>query len=175
MCPATSESKDIRIYKCVEFPLRWQLHKILMRDVSAVGTNIFRYKEKFWMLTNVDSSTLGDHGSELHIFYADTFDSNEWIAHPNNPVVFDSTKARNAGLIIDGDEIYRIFQVQGFHVCGASMGISKIVELNTHSYREDVICEIPPKFFSKLKGAHTLSYDKGVLLIDFVKYESYKN
>ena len=43
MCPETHKKKEIRIYKCLEFPNKWEFHKTLMRDVSAVDTNIFEY------------------------------------------------------------------------------------------------------------------------------------
>lgn len=174
MCPETHQSKDIRIYKCVEFPLAWELHKILMKDVAAVDTNIFEHDGKFWMLTNIDSSSWGDYSSELHIFYSDAFDSSQWIAHPGNPVVFDSRTARNGGLILDGEDIYRVFQIQGFDTYGAAMGVAKVIELNCSDYREEIICEIPPKFFSRLRGTHTLSYGAGILAIDFVKSRSNK-
>ena len=45
MCPETHEAKDIRLYKCVDFPLKWKFAKTLIKNVSAVDTNIF-YKDK---------------------------------------------------------------------------------------------------------------------------------
>ena len=99
MCPETSKNNDIRIYKCVEFPLSWKLHKILIKNIDACDTNIFFHQKKWWIMTNVDSSNIGDHNSELHIYYSDSLDSQEWIPHPANPIIFDSNKARNGGLL----------------------------------------------------------------------------
>lgn len=171
MCPEAHQSKDIRLYRCTDFPLRWQLHKIILKDVSAVDTSIFKYGDKYWMLTNMDSSDLGDFNSELHLFYAESFDSIEWVAHQANPVIFDSQRARNGGLILDGDEIYRVFQVQGFDMYGAKMGIARVAELSAETYREDVMCEIPPRFTDQIRGTHTFSFDSGVVVLDFVKYD----
>ena len=39
MIPESHQSKDIRIYKCTKFPLKWKLHGILMKNVSAVFTD----------------------------------------------------------------------------------------------------------------------------------------
>ena len=75
MCPETKENNDIRVYKCVNFPLQWELHKILFSDVKAVDTTIFKYNQKYWLLSNIDSTSLGNCGSELHLFYADSFES----------------------------------------------------------------------------------------------------
>jgi hypothetical protein len=174
MCPETAEAGDIRIYKCVDFPLKWQLHRVLKSGVNAVDTSIFKYGEKWWMLTNIDSSASGDNGSELHVFYADTYDTHDWKAHPLNPVLFDSQRARNGGLLLDGSDIYRIFQVHGFDLYGESMGIARITELTTETYSEEVECQIPAKFMGQLKGTHTFSYNAGLLAIDLVRVERRK-
>ena len=57
---------------------------------------------------------------------------------------------------------------------GESMGVSKIVELTTSSYKEEIVFKIPAKFMKNIKGAHTLSFDSGVLCFDFVKVEDYR-
>ena len=103
LCPETHDSNDIRLYKCTEFPMKWEFDRILIKNVSAADSNIFYHENKWWLMTNIDSSDLGvkldyhEHDSELHIFYADSLDSNNWISHPKNPVIFDSNRARNAG------------------------------------------------------------------------------
>ena len=70
MCPESSENKDIRIYQCLEFPLRWKLKKIAMEKISAADTMIFPKDGKWWMFTNIDAVGIGDHCSELFIFSA---------------------------------------------------------------------------------------------------------
>src|SRR5581483_6313837 len=35
MCPESSAVREIRVYKCVEFPLRWKLESTIMKGVSA--------------------------------------------------------------------------------------------------------------------------------------------
>ena len=92
MCPETSEMKDIRLYRCLDFPLKWELEKTLIKDVSAVDSNIFEFNEKWWMLTNIDSSNSGEHCSELHLFYSSDLRAN-WKPHPLNPIIFDSKTA----------------------------------------------------------------------------------
>ena len=41
MCPETYQANEIRLYRCVDFPLKWELHKTLKTNVSAADTNIF--------------------------------------------------------------------------------------------------------------------------------------
>ncbi|WP_105618966.1 glucosamine inositolphosphorylceramide transferase family protein [Vallitalea okinawensis] len=173
MCPASHQINDIRIYKCDDFPLKWSLHKILIKDIDTMNTSIFELDGKWWMLTNVDSTNSGDYNSELHIFYSDSFESDKWIPHPKNPIIFDSTRSKNSGLIIDNEGIFRIFQVQSFYNESRSMGIAQILKINNEEYVEKVYAEIPPKFLPKIKGTHTFSYDNsGLVSLDFVKSEN---
>jgi len=174
MCPETSEIREIRLYKCTEFPLRWSFHKTLIKDISAADTNIFFFKDRWWLLTNIDSSEIGDHNSELHVFCSDAFDSDAWMPHAKNPVVFDSERARNGGFFRDSEKLFRVFQRQGYDVYGESMGIAQINDLGMETYGEEVVSRIDPRFAPKLIGTHSFSYYKGLLAIDFLKVEKVK-
>jgi hypothetical protein len=170
MCPETHQIGEIRLYKCIEFPLRWVFYKTIMKDVSASDTNIFYLNNKWWMLTNIDTGNLGDHCSELHLFFSDNFDNN-WTSHPLNPIIFSPLKARNGGLLIKNNEFFRVFQVQGFDNYGESMSVAKIVEISEYNYKEEVIFDITPAFFKNLKGAHTFSNYANLNTIDYSKIE----
>lgn len=171
MIPESHEAGQIRLYECIDFPLKWCLRRVLMDNVIAVDSSIFQYEDKWWLLTNLDSSNMNEFSSELHLFYSDSFDSSEWKAHSFNPVLFNSNSARNGGLMISNDEVLRVFQRQDFGFYGRSIGISKIVEVSATTYKEQHICDIGPHFFPKLQGTHHLSYVSGILALDFVKSE----
>ena len=166
MCPESSAAKDIRLYKCKDFPLEWELEKILVNDIQAVDSNIFRLDNKWWMLTNVDSSETGELCSELHLFFSHDLKSNNWKSHPMNPVIFDSKCARNGGMIFENEKLYRVFQVQGWDNYGESFGISKILKINEHEYLEEQVFEFPFKLLKKAKGTHTLNSKNGIIVSD---------
>ena len=170
MIPESAQAKDIRIYKCIEFPLKWKLHKILMSNISAADTNIIKYNNKYWMFTNIDSSSMNDHSSEMHIFYSDELITTNWKPHRNNPVIFDSKKARNGGMIFSKDnELFRVFQKQEFDTYGSSIGIARIKVLTQNQYEEEILINIAPKFFKDIKRTHSFSYNADVISIDFVR------
>lgn len=171
MCPESEQAREIRLYKCVEFPLTWKLHRVLVSDVAAVDSSIVHHGGRWWMLTNIDSAEIGDYRSELHLFHADDFDSYDWHPHPANPVIFDSSRARNGGMFLAGGNLYRVFQVQGFDVYGESMGVALVRELSTDNYVEEVVSSIRPTFFPGIEGTHTLSFNGQVLALDFVRRE----
>ena len=54
--------------------------------------------------------------------------------HKKNPVIFDPFFARNAGLIIEDNNFYRVYQKPGFN--RYSLGVAKIEELNEDNYKE---------------------------------------
>lgn len=168
MCPETHEKRDIRVYRCVEFPLKWELHKILINDVSAADTNIFWHDDKWWLMTNLSTSHIDDHSSELHIFHSLSPFSDDWIPHSRNPVVFDPLKARNGGLIRDETGIYRVYQRQGFDFYGEALGVSKISKLEPNDYSETPLFEVEAQFFQGAKGAHTYNFTEGLLVFDYV-------
>lgn len=169
MCPGTQQSKDIRLYKCIDFPLNWEFEKILINDVSATDTNIFYQDGKWRLLTNICSSDLGDHNSELHIFSSNDLLSDNWDPHPENPVIFDPLLARNGGLLFDKDNVFRVFQRHGWNFYGEEFGVSKITELTDYSYNEEIQFITEPNFFKGIKGTHTFSYKNGLIAIDFVE------
>jgi len=175
MCPETSANNDIRLYKSTNFPHEWRLHKSLIQNVSAADTNIFLYEDRWWLFTNIDSSDIGDHCSELHIFYSDQFDSINWMPHSKNPVISTSQQSRNAGVINSTDGLFRSFQIQDFNFYGKSIGISKILLLTPDDYQEKIIHAIEPTFIKNIKGTHHLSYKYDVAAIDFYRYENIKN
>ena len=175
LCPETHDSNDIRLYKCTEFPMKWEFDRILIKNISAADSNIFYHENKWWLMTNIDSSDLGvkldyhEHDSELHIFYADSLDSNNWISHPKNPVIFDSNQARNAGKINSKDgKLYRVFQEQSFDMYGKKFGVAKILELNTENYKEEILFKVPPNFYNDILGTHHYSFDNNLIALDYL-------
>ncbi len=172
MCPETNEINEIRLYKCVEFPLKWTFEKVLMENISAVDTCIFCYKEKWWLISNIDYSTAGQNSSQLHIFHASTPLSDEWIPHVHNPVIFDPSKARNGGFIQNQSKYYRVYQRQAFNIYGGSFGVAQITELDEENYLEESLFEVEPHFFPKITRTHTFNYSDGLLVLDYAKEEN---
>ena len=126
-------------------------------------------------MTNIDSSNIGDHGSELHIFSSETLLNDIWESHPLNPVIFDSQKARNGGLLFEDGDVFRVFQIQGWDMYGQGFGVSKIKKLNSSEYEEEDEFRVSSKFFKSALGTHTYSYDNGLMVIDFCRIQKYKN
>jgi hypothetical protein len=168
MCPESSANRDIRIYKCLDFPLRWRLEKVAMNDIAAADTMIFERNGKWWMLTNTDPIGEGDYCTELSIFHSDSPLGESWTPHPLNPVFVDAGRARNAGLLRDGASSFRVSQGQGFELYGKRTLINEIIELTESNYVENTIAVIEPEFAADAVGTHHLHSNGEYTVFDFV-------
>lgn len=168
MVPETYEANAIRLYKCVDFPMKWEYQKDVMANVKAVDTMIFEYEGKWWLFTNA----YDDDAATLLAFYSDNPLSGVWTAHEQNPLIFDSNKARNGGILSNGAEIIRSRQKQDFNMYGASLTLAKITNLTSSTFREEEIGKILPEFFPKLKGCHHIHSNEKYTVYDFVRTET---
>lgn len=166
MCPECFESGQIRIYRCTGFPLKWELAAVVMEGVSAVDTVLFEKAGKWWMLTSFDESGAGDPSSELYVFSSDSPLGTSWTPHPQNPIRIDAHGGRNAGLIIDGEKIFRLAQRQGFDQYGQGLLVFEIKTISESTYVEQLVSEIDPAFRKGLRGTHHLSCDGETTVID---------
>ena len=172
MCPETKEKNEIRIYKCDRFPDQWSYFKTLIKNINAVDTVIFEKNNIWWMLTNTDKNNL-EFSSELSIYYSINGPLTEnWVTHKKNPIIVDANKARNAGLIFDGKNHFRLNQKIGFNNYGTGFEINIIDEINDRDYKE-TLCEIvSPKLLKGYKGTHHLSSIDTFSVIDVKKFSN---
>ena len=172
MVPESSKNSDIRLYKCLQFPYKWQLEKVLMNNVSAADTMLIKQQDTWFMLTNICSAGLGDHNSELHIYYSESLKSNQWkpIAS-GNPVIFDSLKARNGGLFFQNETIYRVNQVHEKSQYGKCFNINKVVKISKNEYLEKNISTIRPDFKDKIISTHHYSANTSIAAVDIARFQ----
>jgi hypothetical protein len=137
MVPECHKVKQIRLYESILFPLEWKLSEILIDNVEAVDSFLFKKNRKFWLLTNICSAGLKDFSSELHIFSSKKLIKGKWTKHKNNPVINDGVIGRSGGVIFDKQKIYRISQTHNFLNYGDSLRINLIKKINDNEYIEE--------------------------------------
>ena len=166
MCPESHGSGQIRIYRCNDFPLHWQLHSVAMEAVAAVDTMIFPAHGVWWLMSSIHP--LGDTETypELHIFSAPDPLSGRWVPHEQNPVVVDPEFARNAGLLRDGGKLYRVSQARSFSTYGAWATVSEVKTLSLTTYEENLVSQLKPGFDSRASGLHHLQSCKDFTVWD---------
>jgi len=171
MCPDTSSISEIRLYECVNFPLKWKFYKTIKKNINSVDNIIFKSKGLWWLFTNVDQSKTGDFSHDLSIFYSKKSPlTNRWKSHSLNPIKINSLESRNAGFLFENKKMIRISQVQGFDNYGENINFHLIKTLTTTKYKEQLIKN---KNFIKIKknlnnvDIHHFSKIKNDVLVDF--------
>jgi len=167
MVPETVEAQSIRLYKCLEFPMKWTYQKDVMSHTSAVDTMIFELDGRWWLLTNMAENQYRDHCCRLMAYHSNAPLSGEWTPHQANPLVFDSAIARNGGILNLQNAPIRVRQKQGFDAYGVAMTLAKINEITESSYNEEQITEITPDFFPRIKGCHHMHSNDEYTVYDY--------
>jgi hypothetical protein len=168
MCPETAAAGEIRVYRCRSLPLEWELAAVPMKAVSAADSMLFEANGRWWMLTNLDSSRIGDRCAELHLFHSDSPLSADWTAHPMNPLIVDSGRARNGGLILDRGRIFRVAQVHGgADRYGVGAQVFEIIRIDEKNYEERLVCALTPDFAPGVNGVHHMHADGRFTAWDF--------
>ena len=165
MIHGDATNKTIEVYKCIEFPYKWEFHKKLMEGINAVDVTLFYYQDKWWLFAGVADES-ATSWNELFLYYADNPLSDRWIPHPQNPVVSDVRKARPAGRIFEHDKnILRPGQ-NGSKGYGYGVSFNQIIVLNETEYKEREVESIQPTWDRKIKGVHTFNHANRLTLID---------
>lgn len=167
MCPETSTANDIRVYRCDQFPMQWTLEKVIKPNFYAADTMLFEHGDRWWMFTNTDEAGIDEFCSELNIFWSDSPLSTDWTPHRQNPVIVDSQRARNGGLLSDSGELYRVGQEQGFATYGAACRIHRIKTLTPELYEEEEIARVSPEFDDGAHGGHHLHSNGTTTVFDY--------
>lgn len=157
MIPETGSNKDIQLYKCTNFPFEWELEKVLMHDVIAVDTTVYKKNNLYWMFTNLKVHKGMSSNVELFLFYSKELVSDQWTPHPLNPIVTDVKKSRPAGqLFVDGNKLIRPSQNCSHHY-GFGMNLNRITKLDSTNFEEQIEYSISPKWVKDVLCTHTFN------------------
>jgi len=166
MIPETGSNRTIELYKCLEFPDKWEMVSILMKNVRAYDTTILRKDGKWWLFTNITENEGASSFDELFLFYSTDLFSENWTPHPKNPVVSDVKSARPAGRIFSyNGNIYRPSQ-NSSKTYGFGMKINYIVTLDETEYKEHCACDIEPLWDKGIVATHSFNFVKNLTVAD---------
>lgn len=172
MVPETSESGSVRLYKCLEYPLKWEYQYDLLSDIHAFDSMIFEANGVWWLLCTVREQGKSDDSSSLYAFYSDNPISNTWKPHQMNPLIIDSQIGRNGGLLRnEAGNMVRVRQEQGFNQYGKAFSLAEIIALSPDTFHEETIAQFTPEFFEKIQGCHHLHSNGHYTVYDYMKQE----
>lgn len=157
LIPESAENHTIDLYRCVQFPERWEFVKSLMTGVKAYDATVYQHLGRWWMFVNLQPHPSTSPNELLYLFSAESLFADQWQAHPANPIVHHADKARSAGALFERDGvIYRPSQnCAGSY--GRGLNLNAIIEWNEHSYKEKTVAQCIPQGQVSLQGMHSFS------------------
>ena len=165
LIPDSSSNKDLRIYVSDKFPLKWKLHKIILKNVSATDTMVYKLDKHWQLITNLNPNNTDDLNSELFLFNSSDPVNKKWKSFKNNPIIINYSRARNGGIIFQDNKIYRVFQKHNFNDYGNSIGIEKIFSKKKNSILKK---NSKLKFLRQIQKCHHLNSDGHLSVYDYV-------
>lgn len=172
MIPESGINETINLYKCIEFPGKWEFVKFLMTNISAVDTTIFKFQNKYWLFANLRDQEDTSIHEELFLFFSDDLVNGKWNSHPKNPIVTDVRCSRPAGKIFSiNNRIFRPAQNCAKYY-GHGMKIQEILILNEKEYVERTVDEIYPNWSNEIIATHTFNHLDRLSVIDAIEIKS---
>ncbi len=168
MIPETNKARRLEIWRCAEFPLRWELHATALDGQSSADSALVAFAGKWWLFTNLSEfHAYEDHCSELHLFEVDGPDLMWLKPHSNNPIVIGSTEARNGGRPFErGGRLFRPSQRNEHGIYGYGLNIMEVEQLDLRTYRERCVRTIEPSFAPGIVACHHMDAAGGRYIID---------
>lgn len=104
MIPEALESGEMRIYKAVDFPMKWKKFTVPLKDITYSDPMIYIQDDYIYLWYNTYTD-----GDDLRLIYAKDING-PWIEHPMSPIRKDGAETRPAGTInnVDGKLFYFI-------------------------------------------------------------------
>jgi len=159
---------SVDLFKCIEFPYKWEFYKELIPNMPLVDTTLFYHKNKWWLFACVANNDGTSLSKNLVLYYNDSLINNSWISHPQNPIISDISKARPAGNIFNmQDRLIRPSQncskYYGYGLC-----FNEIIKLTETEYEEKLIESFEPKLNNDFIGMHTFNRKNNLTIIDVI-------
>lgn len=136
MMPEGSGKGDLRLYRAIDFPLKWTLDKVIMKK-PLVDSFMIRYGGKFWIFGSDHSKIGSKKNGQLEIWYSSS-PLGQWKPHKKNPIynTQKSMGARNGGRpFVYNGSLYRIGQDCGY-TYGHRVRVFKVEVLTSDEFKE---------------------------------------
>jgi hypothetical protein len=166
MIPESGENRTVELYRCAEFPHRWEFVHNVMEGVEAYDSTLLHHGGRWWMFTTLVETAGASSWDELFIFSSDSPLSRDWTPHSRNPVVSDCRSARPAGPIFEHrGALYRPSQNSSGRY-GRGLNLCRIDVLDQQSYREEIVSLALPEWDDDVVATHTFSRSGDLHVID---------
>jgi hypothetical protein len=164
MIPESSTNNDVCLYRCVEFPDKWERYAILLSGFELADATVTRHGELYYLFGAIRHGS-GGYSDTLAIYYADQL-TGPWQPHEKNPIIVDRASARPGGNFVRRDgRLWRPVQ-DCSHGYGAALGLAEVIELSPSNFNQVTRRIISPTAAWPGRKLHTLSRHGRLEVID---------
>lgn len=168
MIPETSANKTIELWKCNEFPLKWEKHSHILEDIDAVDSTPFQH-EGIWYLFTSTRRNCNKFGDRLDLFFTKDILNPDWQEHPQNPVCKGQQQFRMAGKpFIYKGKLVRPSQ-DSLKRYGGNIELKEIIQLSPTVYQEQLLEVVLPDWKSEDDGCHTINVENNFVVMDAIR------
>jgi hypothetical protein len=141
MVPESYQAKSARLYRAVDFPLKWKFVTNLIEGDDFEDNSLFYFNDRWWLLN--DLSRLPYFAGTLRVFHSERL-TGPWTEHVQSPVITgDPHSARPAGRVLAGGDKVMRFAQDCCPVYGARVRAFELTELTTTTFRETELSPSP--------------------------------
>ena len=167
MIPETNQNKRLEIYKCLDFPKKWELYSTAFEGEIIADSHVYKENDNLWLFVNKAPNSILPIDNELYIYKIDSLKLNTITPHSQNPVIIDSRVARNAGGVFEYNGIYyRPSQANIEGVYGRNLNINEIKKINIDEYEEKTSIVVKPNFLDNIRSVHHVTQSEEYFIID---------
>lgn len=170
MVPETRNGGRVELLRCVDFPSRWELHKLILDDIRAVDATLWHQDATWWMFVNVALDG-GNTADELHLYFADSLQG-DWQHHPASPLSADLRCARPAGPLFARDGVVFRPSQDSAECYGHALWLNQVEQMDRRVYRERSVARIAPDWHPAVSCVHTLGQAGRLTVLDCVLQDS---
>ncbi|RFS31795.1 hypothetical protein DYI81_07725 [Acinetobacter sp. SWAC5] len=173
MIPETSANKTVELWKCTDFPLRWEKHSNLLEGIEAVDTTPFLHNGMWYLFTSTRRNCK-KFGDRLDLFMTKDLLNPNWQEHPQNPVCKGLQQFRMAGKPFSYDgKLVRPSQ-DSLKRYGGNIELKHIVELSPTTYKEELLEVVLPDWNPQDDGCHTINAEGDFVVLDAIRLTAKK-
>ena len=167
LIPECCALNRVEIWRCNEFPLRFERVATRFEGRRVVDLTLFRRDGQWWMFCGMGVPGVADLNSELYAFAVDGPLMNEVVPHRLNPIVTDSRFSRPAGKVFEQDgRWYRPSQDNSHGRYGRGLNLMEIRTLSLDAYEEVPARRFTPDFANGLVGVHHVDRCGELFVVD---------
>ncbi|AZC09145.1 hypothetical protein DKE47_003115 [Acinetobacter nosocomialis] len=168
MVPESSANKTIELWKCTDFPLKWEKYSNLIENIEAVDSTPF-YHEGLWYLFTSTRRVCKKFGDRLDLFFTEDILNPNWQEHPMNPVCRGSQQFRMAGKpFIYKGQLVRPSQ-DSLKRYGGNIELKAITQLSPTAYEEKLLEVVLPEWNQADDGCHTINVEDNFVVLDAIR------